>query len=208
MQTSKDGLLRSYTEEYKTFIEIRNSAASRKIPVLEIESGRVLEVISLIHQPNEILEIGCGIGFSTYFILKNLMMTSYIGIDLNSSRLLEAENFIRSRFEGLETDFIAGNALKIIPKVNKLFDLVFIDAAKYEYPKYLEMILEKTKKNSVIIADNILYKNKVLKEKNLERDKNSVSGIKRYIESVSDNKLFDTTIIDIGDGLSVSVRRS
>jgi predicted O-methyltransferase YrrM len=208
MQTSKDGLFISFTEEYKDLIEIRKSAASRKIPVIEIESGRVLEVISLICQPKEILEIGCGIGFSTYFILKNLKMTSYIGIDLNSARLLEAEKFIKSCFEGLETDFIAGNALKIIPKVNKLFDFVFIDAAKYEYPKYLETIMGKTKKSSVIIADNVLYKNKVLKEKILEHDKNSVSGIKRYIESVSDKELFDTTIIDIGDGLSVSVRRS
>ncbi len=207
MQTSKDHILRAFVEEKNSLIKIFQLSASRKIPVVEIEAGHMLAVISLICQPSEILEIGCGIGFSTYFILKNLKKTSYTGIDLNSSRLLEAKSFIQSKFQELETDFITGNALKILPNIDKIFDLVFIDGAKYEYPNYFDKIITKTKKNSVIIADNILYKRKVLKEEIPERDNNSVSGIKKFIELVSDKKLFDTNIIDIGDGLSVSVKR-
>jgi predicted O-methyltransferase YrrM len=207
MQTSKDYFLTIFTEERDFLKTILEKSALRKIPVIEIEAGRLLEVVSLIYRPKEVLEIGCGIGFSTYFILKNLHGARYTGIDLNASRLSEAKQFIQSRFSGQETNFIAGNALSILPILTMDFDLVFIDGAKHEYPQYFEAIISKTKKNSVIIADNILYKNKVLKKNILKRDTNSVHGIKKFIELISNKKLFDTTIIDIGDGLSVSVKK-
>ncbi len=199
--------LNLYLEEKKVLKSLEEKSRSLKIPVISMETGAFLEFAVLVKKPEKLLEIGCGIGFSTYFLVKNLPdCSSYTGIDLNRDRLFSAESFIRKRFQGKEIEFIHGNALEAIVDLDEKFDLVFIDAAKFEYPGYLKAILNKLNNGALIIADNIFYDGKIFSSTPLEHDKKSIKGIKEYIKMITSNNMMITTdLIDIGDGLAVSI---
>jgi len=193
-----------FLEERKLLDNLAEDARREKIPVVDKTTGRFLELVCLIKNPKNILEIGCGIGFSSYFLVKNLGNGSYTGIDLNKKRLEKAEKFLKDRFDLANLSFLNGNALEIIPGFKGEFDLVFIDGAKLEYPFYIKAIEDKLGDRAIIIADNILYKNKVFQEKVSRHDLNSVNGIREYIGYITTKKFFKSYFFDIGDGISVT----
>jgi len=165
-------------------------------------------MVCLLVKPKSILEIGCGSGYSTYFLIRNLPYgSSYNGIDLNKERITVAQEFIKNSFPK-KTDekiqFYEGNALKIIPTLNQKFDMIFIDAAKYEYPMYIKSLADKLEKNALVIADNIFYDGKIFMENTSKHDTNSIKGIKEYIDFITSSSYFQSHFLDIGDGIAVS----
>lgn len=162
----------------------------------------------LLVKPKSILEIGCGTGYSTYFLIENLPDgSSYNGIDLNKERLAIAKEFIKSSLpekSSKKIQFYAGNALKIIPALNQKFDMVFIDAAKHEYPQYIKSLLDKLEKNALVVADNIFYDGKIFMENTSKHDINSIKGITEYIDFITSSSYFQSHFLDIGDGVAVS----
>jgi predicted O-methyltransferase YrrM len=197
--------LKSIINEKQYLNKLINLSEENKIPVIDYEVGRLLETIIFTRSPRFVLEIGCGEGYSSYFIVKNLKKASFTGIDLNCKRLQKAKEFITSGFPKIISNFYCGNALNIIPALNDKFDFVFIDAAKFEYPDYLEVLFEKLESNSIIVADNIFYDEKIFNRYIKEHDKNSVRGLKKFIKKIQNKSIFDTKFINIGDGISVSV---
>ena len=95
-----------------------------KVPIVDYEVGRLLETLVFLKNPKNVLEIGCGEGYSSYFLVKNLKKATFIGIDLNNKRLLKAKVFINATFPELIVKFYSGNALKIIPGLEGKFDFV------------------------------------------------------------------------------------
>jgi predicted O-methyltransferase YrrM len=194
----------AYLKEEKMLASLKRNADLNKIPVIKNITGRFLEVICLLINPKNILEIGCGTGFSSYFLIKNLKDGFYTGIDLNHNRVKKAKKFIGSKFPEKKLKFLAGDALKIIPGLKCRFDFVFIDAAKYEYPCYIKAVENKLDSDALVIADNIFYGNKIFKSKISEHDFNSINGIKEYINYVTNSDSFSSYFYDIGDGISIS----
>lgn len=221
-----------YLEETVRLNKTRYYAKERKIPVIEEETGRLLEAICFAKQPERVLEIGCGTGYSTYFLLKHILLFFgssgtilennkknekkffYTGIDLNRDRISEARKFINEMFvdslgpdinDRVCLDFIHGNAIKLVPELTGCFDMVFIDAAKLEYQEYAMALDGKLEEGCFVIADNIFYSNKVFQSNTAEHDANSVCGIRDYISYMSENIYFRTVFLNAGDGLALSV---
>ena len=198
----------SLLEQRSLLDKLRKHARLKKIPVIGINTGYFLQLAIMLLKPVNVLEIGCGNGFSSYFILKGLEKRArYTGIDMNEERLHDARAFAGAKYPGYRHEFFCGNALKIIPDLDSIFDLVFIDAAKFEYPLYLRALKNKIKKGTVIIADDIFCKGRFFCSSPDKHFKNSVEGIKIYLRSVCTENGFDTSIIDVDDGLSVSIYR-
>lgn len=196
--------IEAYLEEKKILDDFRVNAVAEKIPIIDEIVGRFLEIVCFIKKPKNVLEIGCGCGYSTYFLMKNLDDGSYIGVDLNRKRVEYAEKFIKNTFPGKKSVFLAGNAIDIIPQLKDSFDLVFIDAAKYEYPLYIKKLLGKLAVEALIIADNVFYKNKIFGKRVSKHDYNSIMGIRKFIDFITNDKYFNTKFINIGDGVSFS----
>ncbi len=199
--------LKDFISERTSLKEIAEASLKEKVPVITNEVGRLIETIVFLIQPESLLEIGCGEGYSTYYMVKNLGKGSYCGIDLNKKRLEQAKNFITASFPKKNTTFIHGNALRLIPELSDNFDFVFIDAAKYEYLNYLKLLQNKLNDNAVIIADNVFFSEKIFSNYVKEHDKNSVKGLKDFIKFINNNNLFKTIFLDIGDGVSVSINK-
>lgn len=203
-QINKIKEIQSYLKDAKVLDDFRKKATTEKIPIIDDSVGWFLEALCFLKKPGSILEIGCGCGYSTFFLMKGSGTASYTGIDLNKDRLNYAKKIIEDLFPQKKCTFLHGNAIDIIPKLENLYDFVFIDAAKYEYLKYIELLTSKLLKDAVVVADNIFYKGKIFSEKQSTHDYKSIMGIKEFISFITKNNFFESIFINIGDGISVS----
>jgi predicted O-methyltransferase YrrM len=197
-----------FLEQRRMVDMLQKQASDKKIPVIGKNTGYFLGFLVKKKKPANILEIGCGNGFSSYFILKNMAEdSSYTGIDMNQQRLGEARDLIEKHFPEKKHSFLCGNALKLIPGLKEKIDLVFIDAAKFEYPLYLDAVTGNLKEGSIIIADDIFCHDNIFSSKPSRHFANSVEGLRKYLKFTGQGTGFDTTLLDIDDGLAVSIYR-
>jgi len=125
--------------------------------------GKFLEMVVYLLQPRRILEIGTFTGYSALAMAKALPEDGLLyTIDNNE----EIESFARRFFQqaeyGNKIRFLLDDALVLIPQLDEVFDLVFIDAEKAQYLNYYEAALKKLKKGGFILADNVLWGGKVV----------------------------------------------
>ena len=165
--------------------------------------GRVLSMLSKLIQPKNILEIGTYTGYSALCLAEGMREDGEIHtIDMNE----ELFDFQRKYFDaspyGKQIFQHLGNALAIIPTLDKTFDLVFIDADKSNYPNYLEIILPKLHKGSVILSDNVLWSGKVVEE--LKKDDEDTKALLHYNKLLNEHPKLETVLLPIRDGLSIS----
>ena len=163
--------------------------------------GRLLSLLSKIISPKSVLEIGTYTGYSALCIAEGLDKNGIIDtIDINEE-LQEIQNkyFKKSGFEKQINQHV-GNALDIIPKIDKCFDLVFLDADKENYPEYYDLVIDKIVSGGILIADNVLWSGKVIDKK--DADLTTIKLIE-FNNLVQNDKRVETMILPIRDGLSI-----
>ena len=165
--------------------------------------GRVLSLLSKLIGPKNILEIGTYTGYSAICLAEGLQENGTLHtIDVNAElSAIQRKYFDKSGY-GQSIKQHVGNALELIPKMDMVFDLVFIDAEKKEYPNYLEAVLPKTKSGSVILSDNVLWSGKVV-EPVSERDK-ATQVLLSYNKMLRKHPMLETVLLPIRDGLTLS----
>lgn len=165
--------------------------------------GRVLSMLAKILQPKNILEIGTYTGYATLCMAEGLQQEGIIDtIDINE----ELEEIQNKYFEqsGKRNQIVQhiGNALEIIPKLNKKFDLVFIDADKENYINYWNLILPLMNKGGIVLSDNVLWSGKVLEE--VKKNDKSTQILMEYNKITQQDLRVETVLLPIRDGLTVS----
>jgi len=164
--------------------------------------GRILSLLSKIIRPKRILEVGTYTGYGTICLAEGLTDDGkIITIDKNE----EIIDFQNKYFEksGYREKIIQlnGEALDIIETLSDKFDIVFLDADKENYIEYYKSISNKLVKGGILISDNVLWSGKVLEatSNDLETD-----ILKRFNRLLKNDKKFETIIIPIRDGVSIS----
>jgi|SRR5690606_34227533 len=165
--------------------------------------GRVLSMLSKIISPKHILELGTYTGYATLCLAEGLTPDGTIDtIDINE----ELEEIQNKYFElsGKRNQIIQhiGDAMKIIPQLDKTFDLVFIDADKENYIHYWNLIVPKMKKGGIILSDNVLWSGKVLEE--VKKNDKSTPILLEYNRITKEDPRVETVLMPIRDGLTVS----
>ncbi len=169
--------------------------------------GKLLEFISRMIQPVNILEIGTFTGYSSICLASGLKEKGKLyTIERNDEIIPFAEKYFTEA--GIREQIIIhiGNALKIIPALDMQFDLIFIDGDKTEYPAYYEMCVEKLYPEGYMLIDNVLWDGKVLEEtKDIDPDTQSIKQLnKRIYEDVR----VDNIILPLRDGLMLVRKRN
>jgi caffeoyl-CoA O-methyltransferase len=165
--------------------------------------GRVLSMLSKLIQPKYILEIGTYTGYSALCLSEGMTSDGELHtIDINE----ELHDFQRKYFDrspyGDRIIQHTGNALDIIPKLNKKFDLVFIDADKRNYPSYFELLISKLEKGAIILSDNVLWSGKVVEP--LQPDDEDTKALLEYNKLLNEHTRLETVVLPIRDGLTIS----
>ena len=164
--------------------------------------GKFLEFISYMIQPENILEIGTFTGYSAICLAKGLKKGGkLVTIEIDDELADDIKQNITSA--GL-ADFITcltGNALDIVPGLEKDFDIIFIDGDKRLYPDYYKISINKLKKGGFLIADNVLWDDKVIRDR-LPEDKHT-EGIHTFNRLVAEDSRVENVILPLRDGLNV-----
>lgn len=194
--------------ETKLLSELRRETELKYINPIMLSGeyqGRLLSLISKIKQPKKILEIGTYTGYATLCLAEGLETSGKIYTIDKNEELIKIQNkyFSKSKYHKNIIQY-TGDAVEIIPKINSKFDLIFLDADKENYNKYLEIIIPKLNKKGILISDNVLWHGKVLSDK-----KNQGKVTKRidtFNKDLVKNKNFQTFMLPIRDGLSISIK--
>ena len=188
--------------------EIKQKAIKEHIPIIMDETLEVIEKYLTNNKPKRILEIGTAVGYSAICFSDFLAKDGKIDtIEREKDRVEEA----KKNFENLELENIIniyeGDAVEILPTLNEKYDMVFIDAAKGKYPFFLKQAIRMLNTNGIIFADNILYKGYVMSDYNKHKQRTAVRNLREYIKQVTENQELDTKILEVGDGLAVSIKK-
>ncbi|MDA8731274.1 O-methyltransferase [Flavobacteriaceae bacterium] len=165
--------------------------------------GRILSMISKIINPKDILEIGTYTGYSAICIAEGISNEATIDTIDKNEELEDIQNkyFKKSGFRDQIKQHI-GNALEIIPTLDKKFDLVFIDADKSNYCNYFNLVIGKMKKGGIILSDNVLWSGKVLEK--LDKKDIDTKALLEYNRLLNSDPRVETVLLPIRDGLSIS----
>jgi caffeoyl-CoA O-methyltransferase len=165
--------------------------------------GRILSMISKIINPKFILEIGTYTGYSAICIAEGISNEATIDTIDKNEELEDIQNkyFKKSGFRDQIKQHI-GNALEIIPTLDKKFDLVFIDADKSNYCNYFNLVIGKMKKGGIILSDNVLWSGKVVEK--LDKKDIDTKALLEYNSLLNSDPRVETVLLPIRDGLSIS----
>lgn len=190
------------------FKEMETFAKEYKVPIINENGRKVFIEIVQKYKPQRVLEIGTAIGYSAlltaYYGNEKVKITS---LELDEERAKQAQTFIDKSIYKDNIQIILGDAGVNIQKLNpeEKFDMIFIDAAKGQYPDYLKKVLPLLSEQGIILADNVLFRGYVMsEEKPPRRYKTIVKRLREYIALVSDKEKFTTQIFENGDGLALS----
>lgn len=165
-----------------------------------IIQGKFLEFITSMLKPDKVLEIGSFTAYSTICIARGLTSNAKIfSLEKNDEINWIAQKYVK--LSGLEDkiDLINADALSWMKVCKEKFDLIYIDGDKREYPHYYKYALELLKKGGYILADNVLWDNKVLTEQN-EPDK-MLTGIKDFNNMVANDNKVEKVLLPLRDGI-------
>ena len=187
------------------FEKIKEKALENHVPIIMDDTLDYIYELYKDKKISSILEIGTAVGYSAICFTEILKDNGFIDtIERDEQRVTEAkENIKRAEVED-KINIISGDAVEILPSLNKKYDMVFIDAAKGKYPFFLKEALRMLNYNGIILADNILYKGYVMSDYNKHKQRTAVRNLREYIKEVTENPNLETEILEIGDGLAVS----
>ena len=190
---------------YKELEKIKQKALEEHIPIIMDDTLEVIEKYLKKEKPTSLLEIGTAVGYSAICFSEFLAENGEIDtIERDTERIQEAKENIKKAEVNKKINIYEGDAVEILPTMDKKYDAVFIDAAKGKYPFFLKEALRMLKPTGYIFADNILYKGYVLSDYNKHKQRTAVRNLREYIKEVSENPNLETEILEVGDGLAIS----
>ncbi len=162
--------------------------------------GRFLSMLSQMIRPKTILEIGTYTGYSAICLSEGLESKGKIHtIEIDAElEQIASKYFAKAGIEKKISQYF-GDALEIIPPLNLLFDLVFIDADKENYSNYYRLIFNKVRSGGYILVDNVLWSGKVIEP--LKKGDKETTGILEFNALVQDDERVENVLLPLRDGL-------
>ena len=184
----------------------REDALNRGIPVADDETLNFLLVLLQAIQPKRILEIGTAVGLSGTAMLSVCPNARLTTMELEEERFLEAkQNFADFGITDRVNAYL-GDAGEILAMMDGEYDFVFLDGPKAQYEKYLFDLKRLMKKGATLFADDVLLYGWVSGEEPTPQKRQSiVDKIRSYLHTITEDKDFSTSVINIGDGVALSI---
>jgi len=163
--------------------------------------GRLLSMFSNMIRPMTVLEIGTYLGYSALCFAEGLADGGkVITLDIQEDTNRVARSYVdRTEYKN-RIDFRLGQAADIIPTLDEIFDLVFIDADKPNYSNYYDLVIDKVRQGGFIIADNVLWSGRVL---DTEKDENT-QALHNFNQKILSDPRVENILLPIRDGLMVA----
>ena len=190
---------------------IEKEALASSVPIIRREMQSFLKTLLLIRKPMRILEVGTAVGFSALLMSEYAPEGCRITTIENYEKRIPAalENFRRAGKEEKIT-LIEGDAEEVLKTLEEPYDFIFMDAAKGQYIHYLPEVLRLLPEGGVLVSDNVMQDGEVIESRfAVERRNRTIHArMREYLYELKHNDALVTSIIPLGDGAAVSVKRS
>ncbi|MBQ9643711.1 MAG: O-methyltransferase, partial [Lachnospiraceae bacterium] len=185
------------------------------VPIIRPQTQNLLLFFLELTQPERILEIGTGVGFSALVMESALPAGGQITtIEKDSARAAKAQEHFRQFGAGPERiRLFKGDAQQVLeerlPEEEEGYDLIFLDGAKGQYVSYLPLLLSLLKPGGILISDNILKDGEILESRYavVRRDRTIHRRMLTYLDELCHSDVLRTILLETGDGMAVSVKK-
>lgn len=189
---------------------IEKEAIADEVPIIRKEMGNLLKVLLQLVQPGRILEVGTAVGYSSILMSENMPENCKITTIENYDKRIPVakNNFKRAGKEDVIT-LIEGDALEVLKTLEGPYDFIFMDAAKGQYINYLTDVKRVLRKGGLLISDNILQEGEIVESRYAvtRRNRTIHTRIREYVYELTHSEDFVTSIVPIGDGITLSVKQ-
>ena len=190
---------------------IEQEALRDRVPIIRKEMQSFLKVLLMIKRPMRILEVGAAVGFSSILMSEYMPEGGHITTIENYDKRIPIAraNFKRAGKEE-QIDLIEGDALEVMHSLEGPYDLIFVDAAKGQYIHYLPEVMRLLGADGVLVSDNVLQEGDIIESRfAVERRNRTIhSRMREYLYELKHHDQLQTSIIPLGDGVALSVKRS
>lgn len=198
------------TENSEILEAVEQEALSTYVPIIRKEMQSFLKVLLMIQKPMCILEVGTAVGFSALLMSEAAPEGCRITTIENYEKRIPIarENFRRAGKEEQIT-LIEGDAMDVLKTLEDTFDFIFMDAAKGQYINWLPDVMRLMKNGGVLISDNVLQEGDIIESHYLveRRNRTIYKRMREYLYELKHNPSLITSIIPLGDGVTVSVKQ-
>lgn len=193
--------------------EIEKEAHIQGVPIIRRSAQSLIKYILASSRPQRILEVGAAVGFSAIFMAEygpeNIHITT---IENYEKRIVVAKENIAKAGKEDAIDLIEGDAMEVLERLkseSRRFDMIFIDAAKAQYINYLPLAKEMLTDGGILISDNVLFDGDIVQSRFAvrRRDRTIHSRMREYLRTLSDDEDMVTTVLPVGDGMTLSVKK-
>jgi predicted O-methyltransferase YrrM len=206
--------MNSLVQELPPYLrELEKTALLEGIPIIRKETQTFLKVLISMKQPKRILEVGTAVGFSSLFMSEYMPEgCSITTIEKMPLRLEKAKKNFLEAAVGEKVTLLEGDALIILGNLAKAepfaFDFIFMDAAKAQYMNFLPEVMKLLPVGGVLITDNVLQDGTVAESRYsiTRRDRTIHSRMREYLFALTHMEELETSIVPVGDGVTVSVK--
>ena len=190
--------------------ELEQYAIRERVPIIRREMQSFIKMFLALYQPKRILEVGTAIGFST------LLMCEYgpkdleiVTIENYEKRIPIAKENFRKMGRESQITLLEGDAGEILKELDGTFDMIFMDAAKGQYIRWLPDVMRLMRKGGVLISDNVLQEGDIIESHYLveRRNRTIYKRMREYLYELKHNPHLVTSILPLGDGVTVSVKQ-
>lgn len=188
-------------------VQMEEYAEQHNVPILSWQSADFLEILIKMTEPKRVLEIGTAIAYSSIRIAKNLRKKAMLHtIEKSKDNIAVAKENINKSGLGDKIEIFEGDALNIMPRLDKKYDFIFLDADKEDYMQLFNYSLILLRKNGIIFIDNLLWHGYAAVRKVPPNYRESAKHIKEFNETFFSHKNLKTTIIPVGDGIGLGIK--
>jgi predicted O-methyltransferase YrrM len=212
MKAASDAILRPEQAQYLEGLlperdevarALEADAQEHDVPIVDPEVGRFLQIAALSIGARRVLEVGTATGYSGLHLLKALPPDGeLVTIDVDETRQRTARDHWSQAGVSERTTFVLGPALEMLPTLDGPFDLVFLDAIKDEYKRYLDLALPMLRVGGVVLADNVLRAGKVA----TGEDDPNANALRIFNAYAMNHPQLLSVVLPLGDGLLYAVK--
>jgi len=212
MKARLDAILQSEQAEYldqllpqtdRLLTEMEAYAAEHRVPIADREVATFIEIAARTSGAKRALEIGMAIGYSVVHLARGMGEGSLVvTIEPNDEMINASKGYLERAGLSDRVRIERGKALDVMPRLDESFDLLFIDAVKEEYKRYLDLGLPKLRSGGVVIVDNLLWGGKVASD-DME---SSTVALREFNVYFSNHPQLRSIVLPVGDGLGYAVK--
>ena len=189
---------------------IEKEALADGVPIIRKEMGNLLKVLLLLKQPQKILEVGTAVGYSSILMSENMPQNCRITtIENYEKRIPVAKNNFKRAGKEEGITLLEGDAMDILKELDGTYDFIFMDAAKGQYINFLPELLRLMPAGGLLISDNVLQEGDIVESRYgvTRRNRTIHTRMREYIYTLTHAEQLETSIVPIGDGITLSVKK-